>query len=125
MRKPGSSIPAKDRTVGGRDVTADKIISLLAECAAGVLLPGVPGLPGRARRSLAPVSPVPKRIWVDGRGGLEGCGDRDKGGARAGSPRASRRSPPLRGRPVGSRDGIPRPGIPPGRGESPSRVLGV
>jgi len=69
MRKPGSSIPAKDRTVGGRDVTADKIISLLAECAAGVLLPGVPGLPGRARRSLAPVSPVPKRIWVDGRGG--------------------------------------------------------
>jgi len=41
MRKLGSSIPVKDLKVGDRDVTADKFltaISLLAECAAGVLL---------------------------------------------------------------------------------------
>jgi len=66
MRIQGSSIPAKDLRVGGRDVTAEIIsaVSLLAKCGRGV----VPGIPGRARRSLAPVSPVPERTRVDGRG---------------------------------------------------------
>jgi len=67
MRTLGSSIPAKDPWVGGRDVTADKFlsaVSLLAEWGRG----GGLGLPGPRCRGLAPVRLVPRRTWVDGRG---------------------------------------------------------
>jgi len=45
MRILGSSIPVEDPRVSDRDVTADKFlkaVSLLAECAAGVILLGHP-----------------------------------------------------------------------------------
>jgi len=67
MRTLGSSIPAKDPRVGGRDVTVDKFISavsLLVECAAGVL---TLGYPARAAAAASPPS-VPSPDVLDRRG---------------------------------------------------------
>jgi len=92
MRTPGSSIPAKDRGVGGRDVTADKVlsaVSLMMKCMAGVLALGDSAM------SAAASSPSVLSPNVPGStdGGLEGCGAKSKGGARVGPPQVSRRSP--------------------------------
>jgi len=94
--------------VGGRDVTADIIsaVSLLAECAAGVLSLGYPA----ARAAASPPSVRSPNVSGSTDGGLVGSGDRGKGGTRAGdSPPGPRRSPPVGGRPVGSRVEAPRP----------------
>jgi len=101
MRTPGSSIPAKDPRVGGRDVTADIIsaVSLLAQCAAGVLALGYPAAPVAA----PPPSVTSPNVPGSTDGGLAGCDDKGEGGAGVDSPRVSRRSPTVGGRPVGSR----------------------
>jgi len=90
MRIPGSSIPAKDLRVGGRDVTADKFISavsLLIECAAGVFALGDPA------RGVAASPPSVRYPNVPGStdGGLAG---RDCKSDRGGRRNVPRRSPP-------------------------------
>jgi len=95
MRTPGSSIPAKDLWVGGRDVTADKFISavsLLVECAAGVLSLGDP-----ARGVAASPSSVPSpNVSGSTDGGLADRDTRSKwDGRRNVSRRSSPNSPPV------------------------------
>jgi len=124
MRTPGSSIPAKDLRVGGRDVTADIIsaVSLLAQCAAGVLALGYPAAPVAA----SPPSVTSPNVPGSTDGGLAGRDDVSKGGVReCNSPRASGRSPPVGGRPVGLRVEPPRPLRSSEREETPVGVLGV
>jgi len=96
MRTPGSSIPAKDPRVGGRDVTVDIIsaVSLLAQCAAGVLALGHPAAP-----VVAPPPSASPNVPGSTGGGLVGRDDKGEGGVD--SPRVSRRSPLVGGRPVG------------------------
>jgi len=94
--------------VGGRDVTVDIIsaVYLLTECAAGVLSLEYPA----ARAAASPPSVRSPNVPGSTDGGLEGCGDMGTGGLRAGNfPLGSRRSPPVGGRPVGSRVEAPRP----------------
>jgi len=113
MRKPGSSIATKDPWVGGRDVTADIIsaVSLLAQCAAGVLALGYPAAPVEA----SPPSVTSPNVSGSTDGGLAGRDDKGEGGAWAeNSPRASRRSPLVEGR-LSARGSSrrDRPGVPP------------
>jgi len=94
MRTQGSSIPAKDPWVGGRDVMADILsaVSLLAKCAAGVMSLEYPAAPVAASPPSVIKSP---NVPGSTDGGLAGRDDRDEGGAwKVYSPRASRRSPP-------------------------------
>jgi len=109
MRTQGSSIPAKDPRIGGRDVMADifSAISLIAKCAAGVMSLEYPA--AHVAASPPPVATSPN-VPGSTDGELEGRDDKDEGGSwQVYSPRASRRSPPVGGRPVGSRVEPPRP----------------
>jgi len=89
MRKLGSSIPVKDPRVGDRDVTADKFltaVSLLAECAAGMLLLGYPARGAAA----SPPSVSSPDVLGSTDGGLAG---RDTRCDRDGRRDFTRRSP--------------------------------
>jgi len=93
MRKLDFSIPVKDLWVGDRDVTADKFlaaVSLLAECAAGVLFLGHPA---RDAASSPPSVASPDASGSMG-GGLAGRDTRDGRVGRREFPRRSPSGPP-------------------------------
>jgi len=93
MRRLVSSIPVKNLRVGDRDVTVNKFlsaVSLLAECAAGVLLLGHPA---RGAAASPPSIPSPEESGSTD-GGLAGRDTRYGKDGRRGSARRSPSGPP-------------------------------
>jgi len=123
MRTPGSSVPAKDRGVGSRDVKVLSAVSLMMRCMAEVLALGDPAMSAAA----SPPSVLSPNVPGLTDGGLEGRGAKSKDGARVCPPRVSRRSPRQGGglSALGM-DRSDRPGIPPPyRGEAQSGMVGL